>query len=45
MESMESARHQGLSRRRAPMMWRTVSRSLFDVPLITVGPAFSARGS
>jgi hypothetical protein len=45
MESMESARHQDLSRRRAPMIWRTVSRSLFDVPVNTIGPAFSARGS
>jgi hypothetical protein len=44
MESMENAGHQDLSRRPALMISRIVSRSLYDVPLNNIGPAFSARG-
>jgi len=44
MKSM-GKRRQDLSRRPALMISRIVSRSLFDVPVNNVGPAFSARGS
>jgi hypothetical protein len=45
MKSMGNTRHQDVSRRPALMISRIVSRSLFDVPVNNVGPAFSARGS
>ena len=44
MKSM-GKRRQDLSRRPVLMVSRIVSRSLFDVPVNNVGPAFSARGS
>jgi len=40
VKSMKNTRHQDLSRRPALMISRIVSRSLFDVPVNNIGPAF-----